>query len=324
MSAEKQKISCSVCHAYLFDEDDVVYCPVCGAPHHRDCYNKIGHCALEEFHGTEQQYDKLREKELEEAQKNIDISDNEQYKKSKFHDTVTCPKCENSYPSIIGRCPRCGTVNPQNNPSFTNTPPFIMFDLLGGVPKDMDIGDGVTADEAKQFVVNNTHRYIPKFAAMKLGSKASWNWLAFLLPSAWYMSRKMYLKGILITVLLVSFSLLSIPLLNSVSVDSSNTSNIYETQNFLTNTILSAETPQLILAVLGLLLELGLRIFTGILGDWHYRNHTISTIKEIKSNSDDIKNTFRKKGGISFIGLLLGFFAIQYLPTLISYFFNLV
>ena len=48
--------SCPVCHAYLFDEDDVVICPVCGAPHHRDCYAHVGHCALEHLHGTDEQY----------------------------------------------------------------------------------------------------------------------------------------------------------------------------------------------------------------------------------------------------------------------------
>ena len=53
MSADLKGKTCGVCHAYLFPEDDVVFCPVCGAPHHRECYNKIGHCALEEAHGTE-------------------------------------------------------------------------------------------------------------------------------------------------------------------------------------------------------------------------------------------------------------------------------
>ena len=55
LSVEGQK--CPVCHAYLFDDDDVVFCPICGAPHHRDCYNAIGHCALEDKHGTDEQYD---------------------------------------------------------------------------------------------------------------------------------------------------------------------------------------------------------------------------------------------------------------------------
>lgn len=320
MSAEKQKISCSVCHAYLFDEDDVVYCPECGAPHHRECYSKIGHCALEEFHGTEQQYDKIREKEKENLEKKAECDS----QNSKFHDTITCPKCESTYPAIMSRCPRCGTFNSQNEKPF-GASPFVMFDLLGGIPKDMDLGDGVTADEAKQFVVSNTPRYIPKFAAMKIGSKVSWNWLGFLFPSAWYMSRKMYLKGILVTVLLVAFSLLSIPLLNSVSYgDMSSAQNFYATQNLVATAMENAEIPHLILAAAGFIFELVLRIITGLLGDWHYRNHTLNTISEIKSNSDNIAEDIRKKGGVSFLGLIIGFFAVQYLPTLISYFFNLV
>ena len=73
MSTKETKRVCSLCHAYLFEDDDVVCCPVCGAPHHRDCYMNIGHCALEEFHGTENQYDKVREKEREEAEKTKEV-----------------------------------------------------------------------------------------------------------------------------------------------------------------------------------------------------------------------------------------------------------
>ena len=60
MSLNDQNQTCALCHAYLFAEDDVVYCPECGAPHHRECYNKLNKCALEELHGTENQYDKLK------------------------------------------------------------------------------------------------------------------------------------------------------------------------------------------------------------------------------------------------------------------------
>ena len=57
MSLNEKGLSCAGCKAYLFEEDDIVYCPVCGAPHHRECYNRTGHCALEELHGTENEYD---------------------------------------------------------------------------------------------------------------------------------------------------------------------------------------------------------------------------------------------------------------------------
>ena len=61
LSGEK----CALCKAYLFEEDDVVYCPECGAPHHRECYNGIGHCALDGLHGTENQYKKPQPEEKE-------------------------------------------------------------------------------------------------------------------------------------------------------------------------------------------------------------------------------------------------------------------
>ena len=67
MSLKIEGCSCARCKAYLFSEDDIVYCPVCGAPHHRECYNALGHCALEELHGTENEYS--MEKELEALQK---------------------------------------------------------------------------------------------------------------------------------------------------------------------------------------------------------------------------------------------------------------
>ena len=67
MSLNTEGVSCVRCHAYLFPEDDIVYCPVCGAPHHRECYNQLGHCALEEFHGTDRQYDKVKAREEEQA-----------------------------------------------------------------------------------------------------------------------------------------------------------------------------------------------------------------------------------------------------------------
>ena len=48
--SEQLKDKCAICGSYLFDDDDIVYCPECGAPHHRDCYNTVGHCGKEDMH----------------------------------------------------------------------------------------------------------------------------------------------------------------------------------------------------------------------------------------------------------------------------------
>ena len=56
MGFDVKNKKCAVCEAYLFEDDDVVCCPICGAPHHRDCYSAVGHCGLEKYHGTDLQY----------------------------------------------------------------------------------------------------------------------------------------------------------------------------------------------------------------------------------------------------------------------------
>lgn len=43
---------CPVCREKISDNDETAVCPVCGTPHHRDCYLKLNKCALEELHGT--------------------------------------------------------------------------------------------------------------------------------------------------------------------------------------------------------------------------------------------------------------------------------
>ena len=41
---------CVVCGEAFKEEDDIVVCPDCGTPHHRACYEKLGHCGNEALH----------------------------------------------------------------------------------------------------------------------------------------------------------------------------------------------------------------------------------------------------------------------------------
>ncbi len=45
-------VPCVYCHEVFDEKDEVVVCPICGAPHHRECYAKLGHCADEEAHAS--------------------------------------------------------------------------------------------------------------------------------------------------------------------------------------------------------------------------------------------------------------------------------
>ncbi len=307
MSLYHKGLSCVRCKSYLFDDDDIVYCPVCGAPHHRDCYNELGHCALEELHGTENEYS--REKILSElkAEEPEAIPEKE--------NRIKCRMCGEEYENTLSRCPNC------NSPDLNKMGGFATFDLLGGVPADCDLGDGVTADDAKQFVMANTHRYIPKFASFQKKGKISWNWMAFLFPSAWMFSRKMYKGGIITALITILSNLMRFPFtkwVNSVGIDMSRYSA--EAVKQLSEKLPEAGGAIILLAFFGGVLSLALCLFCGMLGDYIYKKHTVSAVKKIKQESEDINEDYRKKGGVNLMLFLVTAMGIQYLSVILMMF----
>lgn len=285
MDLKSGELSCVRCKAYLFNEDDVVYCPVCGAPHHRECYNALGHCALEELHGTEKEYSKIKTEE----------------KKQEFEEKKQEPKLDTSFYGRMGA--------------------FSEFDFLGGVPADYDLGDGVTADEAKNFVVANTHRYIPKFAVLNQKNRISWNWIAFLFPAGWMFSRKMYKGGSITALLTIAANCLSYPL----SLKLYNLG--FDTSGYLAENLsgITAMLPQIGLAVIllalaGTFFDLGIRLVAALFGDYIYKNHMISNIKKIKEESTDQLADYRKKGGTNLLLFFLGTFIVQYGYAFVTFF----
>ncbi len=304
MSLNNVSEKCAVCQAYLFEEDDVVYCPQCGAPHHRECYNAIGHCGLEQYHGTENQYKKMEPKPKEEPNQTTDNS----------HGQIVCAMCGNVYDKEASACPNCGAPDISKMGGK-----FINFDFLGGIPADMDIGDGVTANEAKMFVGANTQRYIPKFASFKIGKKLSWNWAAFLFPCAWFASRKMYAKGIIMGTLQIAFTMLLLPFNKAISyLDFSEMSNYLEISKIISENFDSIGKVAIIAAVVGITLEFLLRLLSGLIADYFYKNRVINGVKEIKDGIDDPSVAYHRRGGVSLTAALLGIMAVQYLPSIFA------
>ena len=289
---------CAVCHAYLFEDDDVVHCPECGAPHHRECYAALGHCGLEQFHGTENQYKKEDAKE----------------KEPEIENAVFCGMCGQKYSAEQNVCPNCNTPNAIKMGTRT-----INFDFMGGVPDDTDLGDGVTAKEAKEFVATNTHRYLPKFLKFKQGKKASWNWLAFLTPCGWLLSRKMYLLGAILGAVQIACTLFMIPFESALTnLGVAEARGYMEIMQIVSENIGIIGTYTVIAAAVGVAVNLLLRIMLGIFGDLIYKRRVISTIKEIKQSDDDKQEAFRKKGGVSLWLGVLGYWAVGQLPTIIA------
>ncbi len=290
--------SCQICHAYLFDDDDIVICPECGAPFHRECYSKIGHCALEEFHGTDLQYDKVEKRKAEA----------EAEKEAKKSTSATCPNCKREVKGEFEFCPYCG--NNMNAPSGQAVPPFTPFgfspfDAYGGIPKTDIIEDGVTVEEAAAYIGPKSARYLPRFIENK---KTSWNWAAFLCPPAWFAYRKMYpLTAITFALMIVSFICL-VPIYSEMFAFIGNlpetTAPISYAEAFkvLVGAVENAPLPAILLSAASYLISLVTSILSGLFGEKSYRTKVVESVKKIKSENsgEDLKKLLAVKGNVNF------------------------
>ena len=182
-------VNCPVCDKKFVEGDDVVVCPVCGAPHHRECYKKEGKCHFEAEHASGKQWE-------------TDHGNAEQNDHSA--DPKKCPKCTATNPPDAIFCQVCGypmrDKAPETEQNFNpyGVPPIDITAFTtpyGGVDPEEEI-DGVTAKELALFVGENSFYYVPRMKEMKkTDKKASWNWSAFIFNFMYYFNRKMYFMG---------------------------------------------------------------------------------------------------------------------------------
>lgn len=300
MSLNLENQKCVVCGAYLFPEDEVVYCPTCGAPHHKDCYKSLGKCGMEQFHGTDNQYKKPEVTETTEENKpeNKDI----------------CLRCGKKTVENSKFCPYCGA--PNLNADFKSIP-FGNFTVIDGkAPIEKD----VTAEDVAKVVMLNPLRYIEKFKKLKNGRNISFNWAAFLVPHGWFAFRKMYKASFMITAFKVIANILQIPLFFQLSdALGSNSLNPSEILKYLTeNPTESFLLPGILLFVSGLLTII-IHVASALFADKTYKAHVVERVRKIKADSDP-ESALRKFGGISTIGFVIALLAVEFLPSFISTF----
>lgn len=190
-----------VCCGKVFEKnDDIVVCPECGSPHHRECYLKENRCANSAMHSTGEKWQR------------IEIGKDNEYQKSAFEKIQ--PEFDNHIYQIIEE------DDTENNAGFN---------------PDEDMG-GATIKEIAMFVRTNTFYYIPIFKRMKdLGSKISFNFSCFVFPSFYFANRKMWFWAVISALIGVIFDMPSlIIIMSQQEVFKDNImSFIYQNQNFI-------------------------------------------------------------------------------------------
>ncbi len=161
------KFHCPVCKNTFTENDDVVVCPECGTPHHRECYKSTGKCFNEALHGTDTSVAESY-KNPEDKKEKINILNEAE---------VTKEKADNPL-NINGK----------------GLPGFIKF---GAVQDHLIEGKHSSLFEAA--VGKNQNYYLPRFSVISsLDRGISPNWIGFIFPFAWALYRKMYKLAALI------------------------------------------------------------------------------------------------------------------------------
>ena len=301
--------SCPVCGNCFAETDDIVSCPVCGAPHHRECWRKEGQCHFAADHGTERQWPAGQEKTPNEESASP-------YRQ--------CPNCGKQNPEFAEFCAHCGrdlgATDWQSDipkpPVNHYTPPFQhpftpppMHDPLGGIPRGETI-EGVEVETLAEVIGPNAAYYLPRFRQMsRTGKKFSWNWSAFLFTSKWLLYRKNLLIGWLTFAFefaLTLFSLYADTQLNELGYAA----------------VLSSSNGRLLYAMMMLTAfsSLALCLLLALFGNWLYMQQVLKKARKLKEDPDlQYNQNFLNTGGISPAMASLPFVILLFLEYLMLF-----
>ncbi len=192
--------NCPVCGKRFTENDDIVVCPICGAPHHRACYQQLGHCALEELHIKGHAWSAG-------PQPSQDTSNGAYTYGSSQQDAhgTTCPACGAHNPAGGLFCQICGAPLRSRSGPFEQKTSWGYGDpraaassayasAFGGVSPEEEI-EGVSARDIAMFIGSNSRYFLPRFKQYTFGKGFFPSLPAFFFGSFYFFYRKMYLVG---------------------------------------------------------------------------------------------------------------------------------
>ena len=294
---------CPVCGELFKDGDDVVTCPICGTPHHRECYKSLGTCANAKMHNNDYSFKKGNEKvesnssSTSEEQKNEQETPNIYYtpfnnvgNEEKDDKTTVCIECGAKIEKGTPFCPKCGAR--QSESSYGSYKPPVDFNEQL-VEKNEYQGskekiDGVAISDVATFVRVNQDKILPKFIKNR---KISWNWSGFIFGPYYLFYRKMHLQGamfmavnLIIDLFVSTFYSNQIEALYKVMESLLSSQDVNAMASFATSPEYTAALPAMLISVLGAFI---LHIIIGLFVNSIYRKKVITSIKAIDEKLND-------------------------------------
>lgn len=327
--AEKAR-SCVACGHDFLPEDDVVFCPECGAPHHKACWQAKGHCHYEAAHGTELQWQPPKESEPVESTEEKPEPNTTQNPVI-FVNGITmtkCPGCGHFTPCGPNNsiCRNCGHPIQGHANSFqaaasaaNQSNPFSQ----NAETENNSTIDGVATDKIARVIMQRRDYYMPRFQGLKKqGHKiVSWNWSAFFLPSYWLAFRKCYLWSAFAAFFDLLSVLLMYPMTGQIAsyISANQVSYSQAMQHFVTDV---SFTPTVMLLAQGALLVLLVRsIIFGLLGNYIYKKDCLKRIEQLDAMPPDEAN-FRvfRFSGVNIFAPVIVYYLVSIIQSLLIHF----
>ena len=269
---------CDVCGNAFDKNSDVVVCPDCGTPHHRECWHKLGHCVNQDKHRSGFEWQPVKQEAAASS--------------------ITCTKCGSIMPEGTLFCENCGNAlaNPQQNQpvqSYT-TPGGGRIEVHQFPP--MDFGqeefrrrverdfygevDGISMKDIAAYIGPNAHYYTHRFRKLAENPKyRTFNLTAFFFTPLWFLYRKMW--PVAIATALFNF-VTSIPtlIMNAVQLG-----------------VLPSSSPLMFTGIADVanvlsLIAIGVSIVFGFLATPMYKKDTIKRLKKLKAEANGDTNRY--------------------------------
>lgn len=332
---------CIVCEKPFATGDDIVVCPDCGTPYHRECYLEKGECINYELHESGGSW-----KSEQQADRTEFSTDS----------PIKCPRCGTENPPQTLFCESCGlplgmktsgaqqNFNDMGGPNMQG-PPMGMGPMGMGpmgmpfmqtqkITPDTDL-DGNTAGEYASFVGQNRLYFLTQFFRFaKTKAKSSFSFVGFLFPEYYFFYRKMFGRGILIFLLTWLVSLPS--MIITFNVDYID--KVFGSSELFTPLLNDVNLKNELLNRLYDVCWIGswaLQILCGIFVNYWYYKHAKKVIEKAKAKSDGDKDSaasvITAKGGTSMGAMVLSIclhaaltilvlLAVKYRSTVLGWF----
>lgn len=346
---------CPICGKNFEPADDIVVCPVCGTPHHRECWKENGRCINEERHNEGFIWQTPNTNSAE------PVADKR---------TKICPVCGEKNDPVEPVCTRCGerlkanrqtihdifppftpdSADYRSEPNPNNFSPYqnVYAADARTVYGENAVIDDIPATESAEYVQKNSTKYIGKFLEMQeKKTKLSWSWSAFFGSAFWCFYRKMVGVGLAVMAIFFSATLISsfVPVLiyeqykpeayeeyeEQVTALNEKLSDYYENGTPEPETVIAIykDMGKLMLSPINIIANiikittvLIMNVVLGFFGNYFYKKKIVKDIHAIRQVSADSMTYhiyLRQKGNVSVINLMLPILCYSVFTMILSY-----